>query len=66
MSRLAYTAYELGKREPDHNTLIAISNILDVSIDFLPIGRKMITKLNHFSRWRNYRRRSSQIIRINP
>ncbi|MDR4995344.1 helix-turn-helix transcriptional regulator [Bacillus altitudinis] len=42
ISRPAYTAYELGKREPDHNTLIAISNILDVSIDFLLKGRNSI------------------------
>ncbi|WP_407708007.1 helix-turn-helix domain-containing protein [Bacillus altitudinis] len=42
ISRPAYTAYELGKREPDHNTLIAISNILDVSIDFLLKGRNSV------------------------
>ncbi|MCU9590318.1 helix-turn-helix domain-containing protein [Bacillus velezensis] len=38
ITRPAYTAYELGSREPDHKTLIAISNILDVSTDYLLKG----------------------------
>ncbi|WP_348520496.1 helix-turn-helix domain-containing protein [Bacillus aerius] len=46
----AYTAYELGKREPDHNTLIAISNILDVSIDVLPKGRNNKSNIKKISK----------------
>ncbi|MDA1477308.1 helix-turn-helix transcriptional regulator [Bacillus sp. CLL-7-23] len=38
ITRPAYTAYELGNREPDHKTLVSISSILDVSIDFLLKG----------------------------
>ncbi|WP_412095270.1 helix-turn-helix domain-containing protein [Bacillus inaquosorum] len=30
--------YELGSREPDYKTLINISNILDVSLDYLLKG----------------------------
>uniref|UniRef100_UPI00406BEBD5 helix-turn-helix domain-containing protein n=1 Tax=Bacillus sp. FSL R5-0286 TaxID=2954620 RepID=UPI00406BEBD5 len=46
----AYTAYELGTREPDHNTLIAISNILDVSIDVLPKGRNNKSNIKKISK----------------
>ncbi|WP_326848947.1 helix-turn-helix transcriptional regulator [Bacillus altitudinis] len=46
----AYTAYELGKREPDHNTLIAISNILDVSIDVLLKGRNNKSNIKKISK----------------
>ncbi|MDO3661438.1 MULTISPECIES: transcriptional regulator SknR [Bacillus] len=38
ITRPAYTAYELGSREPDYKTLINISNILDVSLDYLLKG----------------------------
>ncbi|MCY8918092.1 helix-turn-helix domain-containing protein [Bacillus atrophaeus] len=38
ITRPAYTAYELGTREPDYKILIGISNILDVSLDYLLKG----------------------------
>lgn len=35
LSRPAYTAYEIGNREPDYDTLKKISKIYNVSIDYL-------------------------------
>lgn len=39
INRVTYTNYELGKREPDIETLIKIANFFDVTIDEL-VGRK--------------------------
>jgi len=38
ITRPAYTAYELGKREPDFNTLRILADLFGVSTDFL-LGR---------------------------
>lgn len=35
ISRVAYTNYELGKREPDFNTVTRIAIILGTSVDYL-------------------------------
>jgi len=35
ISRAAYSTYEIGKREPDHNTLKKMANYFNVSIDYL-------------------------------
>lgn len=35
MSRATYSGYELGIREPDHETLKKLARFFDVSVDFL-------------------------------
>lgn len=35
VTRPAYSAYEIGKREPDFETLKKLANIFDVSTDYL-------------------------------
>lgn len=35
ISRVAYTNYELGNREPDFNTMLSIANILNTTVDYL-------------------------------
>ena len=35
ISRVAYTNYELGNREPDFATMICIAHILDTTVDYL-------------------------------
>lgn len=35
ISRVAYTNYELGNREPDFDTVMRISKILGVTVDYL-------------------------------
>ena len=38
VSRPAYTMYEIGKREPSHDTLQKLANFFNVSVDYL-LGR---------------------------
>lgn len=45
ITRQAYNHYETGKRNPDPNTLSKISDILDVSIDYL-LGKTNIRKIS--------------------
>ena len=40
ISRPSYTRYETGEREPDFKTMVKISELLQVSIDFLINGKK--------------------------
>lgn len=35
ISRVAYTNYELGNREPDFNTMLSIADILNTTVDYL-------------------------------
>ena len=44
ISREALSYYENGKRNPDLNTLIAMSNYFNVSIDYLITGKEFIPK----------------------
>ena len=44
ISREALSYYENGKRNPDLNTLIAMSNYFNVSIDYLITGKECIPK----------------------
>ncbi|MGD6940970.1 helix-turn-helix domain-containing protein [Cytobacillus gottheilii] len=39
VTRPAYTAYESGKRNPDYESLIKLSEYYDVSLDFLLTGK---------------------------
>lgn len=41
ITRPAYTAYEIGKRQPDFETLQKIADLYEVSIDYL-LGREEI------------------------
>lgn len=48
VSRTVISHYESGRNEPDINTLIKLSNLFNVSIDFLITGNKFKTrKLKH-------------------
>ncbi|MBN6889805.1 transcriptional regulator with XRE-family HTH domain [Cytobacillus horneckiae] len=38
VARTTYASYEQGHRQPDYETLIAISNIFEVTIDYLLKG----------------------------
>lgn len=38
ITRPAYTAYEMGKRQPDYETLIKLADYFNVTIDYL-LGR---------------------------
>ncbi|MFC5732155.1 helix-turn-helix domain-containing protein [Cytobacillus gottheilii] len=40
VTRPAYTAYESGKRNPDYESLIKLSEYYDVSLDFLLTGKE--------------------------
>ncbi|KSW07142.1 transcriptional regulator [Bacillus velezensis] len=40
IARTTYASYEQGKREPDHETLIKISDFFCVSIDYLLRGQE--------------------------
>ncbi|EAC7181334.1 XRE family transcriptional regulator [Listeria monocytogenes] len=42
VSRPAYTAYELGKREPDFETLSKLAQIFDVTVDYL-LAREILS-----------------------
>lgn len=42
-----YGKYELGKREPDYDTLIVLANFFDVSVDYL-LGRTDIRKAHSY------------------
>jgi transcriptional regulator with XRE-family HTH domain len=35
ITRPAYTAYESGRRQPDHETLSRLADFFDVSVDYL-------------------------------
>jgi transcriptional regulator with XRE-family HTH domain len=35
LSRGTYAHYELGKRQPDYDTLMSIANFFEVSVDYL-------------------------------
>lgn len=43
ISQVTYSNYELGKREPNIETLIALANYFRVSIDFL-VGRYVMSE----------------------
>jgi len=38
ITRPAYTAYEMGKRQPDYETLIKLADYFNVTVDYL-LGR---------------------------
>ncbi|MBT2603783.1 helix-turn-helix transcriptional regulator [Bacillus sp. ISL-53] len=40
LTRPAYTAYERGTRQPDYDTLKKLSDLYDVSLDFLITGNE--------------------------
>jgi transcriptional regulator with XRE-family HTH domain len=40
ITRPAYTAYERGSRQPDYDTLSKLSELLEVSIDYLLTGKE--------------------------
>ena len=35
ITRVAYTQYELGKRSPDHGTIVKLANLFSVSTDYI-------------------------------
>lgn len=39
VTKQAYSLYELGKREPDFETLLKLGEFFDVSVDYLLKGR---------------------------
>lgn len=43
VSRSALSLYELGKREPDYETLVRLADFFDVSVDYL-LGKTDIRK----------------------
>lgn len=43
ISRQAYSNYELGNREPDNSTLIALADFFDITVDYL-LGREATQK----------------------
>ena len=45
ITRPAYTAYESGKRQPDFDILKALSDLFDVSTDYL-LGKDPLPKRN--------------------
>ncbi|HFL0606102.1 TPA: helix-turn-helix domain-containing protein [Listeria monocytogenes] len=45
VSRPAYTAYELGRREPDFETLDKLAHIFGVTVDYL-LGRSDVKNLD--------------------
>ncbi|GMA06982.1 transcriptional regulator [Tetragenococcus halophilus subsp. flandriensis] len=48
ITRPAYTAYEIGKRQPDFETLQKIADLYEVSIDYL-LGREEIESLPQYT-----------------
>lgn len=38
ITRQAYSNYEMGKREPDYETLLKLSEFFDVTVDYLTRG----------------------------
>lgn len=44
VTKQAYSLYELGKRDPDNQTLYALCDYFDVSLDYL-LGRSEIKKI---------------------
>jgi len=44
ISREALSYYETGKRSPDVNMLVALSNYFNVSVDFLIHGKEFQAK----------------------
>ena len=49
LSRELLSNYEQGRREPDYNTLILISNFFDVSVDYMLGVTKIEKRLLHES-----------------
>ncbi|OTN75545.1 hypothetical protein A5886_000619 [Enterococcus sp. 8G7_MSG3316] len=50
ITRPAYTAYELGKREPDFRTLQALADLFGVTTDFLLGRTSQITYSSDYQR----------------
>ena len=46
ISREALSYYETGKRSPDLQMLVILSDYFDVSIDYLITGKEFISKRN--------------------
>ncbi|MCO7124770.1 helix-turn-helix transcriptional regulator [Sporolactobacillus shoreicorticis] len=46
ITRPAYTAYEIGTRQPDYESLIKLAKYFDVTIDYLLTGEKEETESN--------------------
>ena len=46
ISREALSFYETGKRNPDLQMLLLLSNYFDVSIDYLITGKEFVPKRN--------------------
>lgn len=69
ISRVAYTNYELGNRDPDFDTLKKLANYFDVSVDYLLENSEVKLKADRILATANHSAREQAVVnayRLHP